>query len=113
MPRIETVRVQEQVVEDFHESDGGFVSSSDGVEEVDDDEEVSWYIAEENDTPDKIATHFHTVSAEHIVELNKARFPGLTVSSRLRKNAHIKLRNEEPGEEEEEVEEEEEEERER
>ena len=57
-----------------------------------DDEEVSWYIAEENDTPDKIATHLRTVSAEQIVELNKARFPGLTVSSRLDKNAYVKLR---------------------
>jgi hypothetical protein len=56
-------------------------------------EKVSWYIAEENDTPDKIAMHFRTVSAEQIVELNRARFPGLTVASRLRKNAHIKLRN--------------------
>jgi hypothetical protein len=65
---------------------------TDGETEAE-EEKVSWYIAEESDTPDKIAMHFRTVSAEQIVELNRARFPGLTVSSRLRKNAHIKLRN--------------------
>jgi hypothetical protein len=61
--------------------------------EVDDNEvqEVSWYIAEENDTPGKIAKHFRTVSAEQIVELNRAKYPELDVSSSLRKNDNIKL----------------------
>jgi hypothetical protein len=64
---------------------------ADGVREAG-KENVSWYIAKENDTPDKIAMQFGTVTAEQIVDLNRARFPGLTVSSRLYKNAHINIR---------------------
>jgi hypothetical protein len=76
---------------------GGGGGSGEDTEDTDGEKEVgnentSWYIAKKNDTPDKIAMQFGTVTAEQIVDLNRDRFPGLTVSSRLYQNAHIKIR---------------------
>jgi hypothetical protein len=72
-------------------------------------EQGRFYVAQENDTPRKIAKQLATcgawnvhskecafqgaekLSAEEIVELNRSRYPMLTVSSRLRKNTRIYL----------------------